>query len=463
MEHTPWKTALKERSNRIDTRQLYTPKQVLIHKCQSSSKQLANDRFIPYKKNHEEDCLTIRSPSDVYRKISPHDPSYANENNPPTSISYKYLLKESQCIDNKIPGYNPTTQLPSTFIDAMESTIDAATSKLKMLNMHKRKVSNVPVRVLDAPKLIADYKLKLIDWSPSNLVAISLENKLYFWNAVNIFSQQSIELEDTTKSILWCQKGRSLAVGTDNGQINVIDPVKSTETHAFNLHSFRPYHTCVQSMAYNSIMDLLACSGNGMSVKIYDLRAGANPVFNADICRKQEYLSFSEGNGILSTAGKGINLWSIHSLGKPINPVKLAPNERSVTLAWCPYNLQYFATGGTSEDASIKIWDSKACKQVASIKNCYMTRSLLWGARHKELIVGNDSDKYHITFVSVPQYEREAEISGYDIKVVNMCMNPAGTEILASTSTEALWFWKIDEDSKKDIDSKGISALAIPR
>ena len=175
-------------------------------------------------------------------------------------------------------------------------------------------------------------------------------------------------------------------------------------------------------------------------------------------------MSWSEENSILSTAGKGVNLWSIYNMGTPINSAKLAPKELTTTLAWCTFSSKLFATGGTNIDTNIKIWDCNTCKQVHTIPNYTITRSLLWNTRHKELIVGNDSAKYHVTFISTPQYEREAEIIDNDLKILNLCLNPTSTELLASTSTETLWFWRIEEEcKKKKAASSSVIAMAFPR
>lgn len=41
-------------------------------------------------------------------------------------------------------------------------------------NFHERIISKTPERILDAPNLIDDYYLNLLDWSSNNVVAVSL-------------------------------------------------------------------------------------------------------------------------------------------------------------------------------------------------------------------------------------------------------------------------------------------------
>ncbi|KAJ2742817.1 WD repeat-containing protein slp1, partial [Coemansia sp. BCRC 34490] len=46
-----------------------------------------------------------------------------------------------------------------------------------------RRILTTPERILDAPGLVDDYYLNLVDWSISNSLAIGLEQAVYLWNA----------------------------------------------------------------------------------------------------------------------------------------------------------------------------------------------------------------------------------------------------------------------------------------
>jgi hypothetical protein len=49
----------------------------------------------------------------------------------------------------------------------------------------QRVIAKAPTKVLDAPGLLDDYYLNLMDWSSTNLIGIGLENHVYFWSAAN--------------------------------------------------------------------------------------------------------------------------------------------------------------------------------------------------------------------------------------------------------------------------------------
>ena len=43
----------------------------------------------------------------------------------------------------------------------------------------------MPERILDAPELVNDYYLNLLDWSADNRLAVALGADVYLWNAGN--------------------------------------------------------------------------------------------------------------------------------------------------------------------------------------------------------------------------------------------------------------------------------------
>ena len=48
----------------------------------------------------------------------------------------------------------------------------------------KSTVRTEPIKILEAPKLKDDFYLNLLDWSPRDLIGISLENGIFLWNTI---------------------------------------------------------------------------------------------------------------------------------------------------------------------------------------------------------------------------------------------------------------------------------------
>lgn len=69
----------------------------------------------------------------------------------------------------------------------------------------KRKINKEPYKVLDAPNLIDDYYLNLLDWSSDNILAIGLDNSVYIWRACNSKVEKLCEVPDNDQiaSVSW--------------------------------------------------------------------------------------------------------------------------------------------------------------------------------------------------------------------------------------------------------------------
>ena len=47
------------------------------------------------------------------------------------------------------------------------------------------KINSAPEKILDAPEIVDDFYLNILDWGINNQLAIGLSNSLYIWNAYN--------------------------------------------------------------------------------------------------------------------------------------------------------------------------------------------------------------------------------------------------------------------------------------
>jgi cell division cycle 20-like protein 1 (cofactor of APC complex) len=90
---------------------------------------------------------------------------------------------------------------------------------------NKRKISQYPFRVLDAPSLCDDFYLNLVDWSQQNALAVALGQSVYIWNANTSHVTQLVDLgpRNQVTSVSWSQKGNHLSIGTLEGSVQIWD------------------------------------------------------------------------------------------------------------------------------------------------------------------------------------------------------------------------------------------------
>lgn len=63
----------------------------------------------------------------------------------------------------------------------------------------------MPFKVLDAPLLQDDFYLNLVDWSPSNVLAVGLGSAVYIWSACTSKVTKLCEVSDSDAitSVSW--------------------------------------------------------------------------------------------------------------------------------------------------------------------------------------------------------------------------------------------------------------------
>jgi cell division cycle protein 20 (cofactor of APC complex) len=149
----------------------------------------------------------------------------------PTKDEYKKQLAESLlnnngqkqsrilAFKNKPPpppeGYNGAQTLYSQNI---------ATGQTKPKKMF-RHIPQAPERTLDAPDMLDDYYLNLLDWSSNNVLAVALGMTVYLWDATSssIEELMTADEEGPITSVSWAPDGQYLAVGLNNATVQLWD------------------------------------------------------------------------------------------------------------------------------------------------------------------------------------------------------------------------------------------------
>jgi cell division cycle 20, cofactor of APC complex len=81
-------------------------------------------------------------------------------------------------------------------------------------------------RTLDAPELVDDYYLNLLDWGSSNALSIALGNTVYLWDANSGSTSELVTIDEDNgpvTSVSWAPDGRHIAVGLNSSDIQLWD------------------------------------------------------------------------------------------------------------------------------------------------------------------------------------------------------------------------------------------------
>ena len=137
----------------------------------------------------------------------------------------------------------------------------------------RRRVATAPERVLDAPGLVDDYYLNLLDWSSGNQVAIGLERNVYVWSAESGSVSSLLECPADTyiSSVKWSGDGAYVAAGLGSGEVQIWDVEDGTK-----LRSMYGHDTRVGVMGWNK--HLLSTGARSGLVYNHDVRIAQHKV-----------------------------------------------------------------------------------------------------------------------------------------------------------------------------------------
>ena len=247
----------------------------------------------------------------------------------------------------------------------------------------RRRIQSAPERVLDAPGLVDDYYLNLLDWSSGNQVAIGLERNVYVWSAESGTVSCLLETAPETfvTSVKWSGDGAYVGVGLDSGEVQIWDVEEGSK-----LRSMTGHETRVGVMGWNK--HTLSTGARSGLVFNHDVRIAEHKVaelvsHTAEVCG----LEWRSDGAQLATGGNDnlVSIWDARSLAAPKFAKK---NHRAAVkaLSWCPWQLNLLATGGGAYDRHIHFWNTTTGARVNSIDTGSQVTSLKFSNHYRELV-----------------------------------------------------------------------------
>ncbi|AMD21847.1 HFL009Wp [Eremothecium sinecaudum] len=323
------------------------------------------------------------------------------------------------------------------------SPIRADTQRLLLSPGKKlREIVKVPYRVLDAPALADDFYYDLIDWSNMDMLAVALGKTVFLTddNSNEVF--QLCENERDYTSLSWVNSGSHLAVGLENGLVELHDVIKQKCIRTISGHLDR-----VACLSWNN--HILSSGSRDHMILHRDVRT-PDPFFEQIDTHTQEVcgLKWNVEENKLASGGNDNVIYVYDGVSK--TPL-LKFNEHTAAvkaMAWSPHKRATLASGGGTADRRLKIWNVNTGTKVNDVDTGSQICNMIWSKNTDELVTSHGYSKFNLTLWDCPTLEPLAVLKGHSFRVLHLALSADGTTVVSGAGDETLRYWKLFEKRK---------------
>ncbi|GAM17015.1 hypothetical protein SAMD00019534_001900, partial [Acytostelium subglobosum LB1] len=370
------------------------------------------------------------------------------------TLATSLFAEQSADLQSKILSFKSKAPVSNTLASANSLRVLYSQAKVADIaaapKMSFRQIPQTPERILDAPDIVDDYYLNLLDWSSQNVIAIPLGKTVYLWNATTSNIQRLFSVEgadDYITSVQWTKDGNHLAVGTNSSVVQLWDV-----EHSKKLRELRGHTGRVGALAWNNY--ILSSGSADTNIFNHDVRIQQHHVstlsgHTQEVCG----LKWSPNGQQLASGGNDniVNVWDVNNEAGFETP-KLTFEQHTAAvraIAWCPWQQDLLATGGGAADRTIRFWNTQTGACLNQIDTMSQVCSIQWSLHHKELVSSHGFSQNQLCVWKYPTMTKIAELNGHTSRALHTAISPDGETVVSASGDETLRFWRIFEKEHK--------------
>lgn len=312
-----------------------------------------------------------------------------------------------------------------------------------------------PCDILDAPEILDDFYINVVDWSCRNTLSVGLGDAVYLMDAATKGVRELASFLSPVCATRWAPGGGHVAVATNGGAVRVYDVGAGAAVR--DLGDLGPGGRAA-ALDWNPSTRVLSCGCRDGGVREYDLRRpGAAPVAlrppsGAECCG----VRWSPDGSTLATGdnGNALRLWDARSSAAAPRFASRAHRAAVKALAWSPLARNLLASGGGTADRKIRLWRTATGARAGCVDAGSQVTGIAWSKTAPALISSHGYSQNQLTVWShdAPRrtLESVAHLRKHTARILHLAQSPDGAKVASVGADELFIVWDVFDKAAVD-------------
>lgn len=317
-------------------------------------------------------------------------------------------------------------------------------------------------RILQAPRIVDDFYINVLDWSKTNILAVGLSSSVYLcgrsWRRPQRFAD-SFFAGDYFTSVFFDPAGEHLALGTNSGEIGIWDIATGKILRQILSHRDR-----VGVMSWNSSFTFSSGSKD-RSIKTFDLRNQHSEIFSIPRAHSAEVcgLKWSPDGTRLASGGNDnrVSVWSGETL---TSECTFSGHTGAIrALGWYPHKRGILISGGGYSDKSLRVWNMACNEMTSCILTCSQICNVAFSNSSQDFVTSHGYPHNHLILWKFPSLTATEKLDGHSSRVLYMAASPDGQSICTGSADETIKLWRVFPQMKNSSRSGSQNPVIDPK